>query len=160
MCYGSMAILGYLMFGRNIESQITLNLPVDKVNTKIAILTALINPVAKYAAIINPIANAIEEASPQPTTYLKTIVVRTLLLITTLVVAMSIPFFEYVMAFIGASLNVTTSVLIPCLCYLKINQTARRFGWELLMIVGIMMMGGFVALVGTYSSVKDIVQHL
>ena len=55
-----MAILGYLMYGENLNSQVTLNLPIRKINTKIAIYTTLVNPLAKYAVIITPIADAIE----------------------------------------------------------------------------------------------------
>jgi len=35
--YASMAIEAYLMFGDEVESQVTLNLPLDKVSSKLAI---------------------------------------------------------------------------------------------------------------------------
>ncbi|OVA08999.1 Amino acid transporter [Macleaya cordata] len=47
--YGSMAVLGYLMYGDNVKSQVTLNLPTENVSSKIAIYTILITPIAKYA---------------------------------------------------------------------------------------------------------------
>ena len=37
-----MAILGYLMYGDDVESQVTLNLPEGKLISKLAIYTALI----------------------------------------------------------------------------------------------------------------------
>ncbi|XP_022986262.1 amino acid transporter AVT1I-like isoform X2 [Cucurbita maxima] len=160
MSYGSMAILGYLMYGENIKSQVTLNLPTHKTSTKIAIYTTLINPITKYAAIINPIAMAIEEASRLLATRSMAILMRTLLLFTTLILALSIPFFVYVMAFTGAFLSVTNCILIPCLCYLKINKSARKFGWELVVIVGILVMGFSVGILGTCSSIKEIVKRL
>ncbi|KAG6601432.1 Amino acid transporter AVT1J, partial [Cucurbita argyrosperma subsp. sororia] len=160
MSYGSMAILGYLMYGDNIKSQVTLNLPTDKTSTKVAIYTTLINPITKYAAIINPIAIAIEEASRLFATRSMAILMRTLLLFTTLILALSIPFFAYVMAFTGAFLSVTNGILIPCLCYLKINKSARKFGWELVVIVGILVMGFSVGILGTCSSIKEIVKRL
>jgi len=40
--YASMAIIGYLMFGDEVESQVTLNLPLDKVSSKLAIYTTLV----------------------------------------------------------------------------------------------------------------------
>lgn len=160
MSYGSMAILGYLMYGENIKSQVTLNLPTHKTSTKIAIYTTLINPITKYAAIINPIAMAIEEASRLFATRSMAILMRTLLLFTTLILALSIPFFAYVMAFTGAFLSVTNCILIPCLCYLKINKSARKFGWELVVIVGILVMGFSVGILGTCSSIKEIVKRL
>ncbi|KAL0358094.1 UNVERIFIED_CONTAM: Amino acid transporter AVT1I [Sesamum calycinum] len=45
--YGSMAILGYLMYGDNVMSQVTLNLPTRNTSSKIAVYTTLINPVTK-----------------------------------------------------------------------------------------------------------------
>lgn len=155
-----MGILGYLMYGENIKSQVTLNLPVDKISTKIAIYTTLISPITKYAAITNPIAIAIEDAYPLCTNWMMNILMRTLLLITTVIVALSIPFFAYVMAFTGAFLSVTTSILIPCLCYLKINNNARKFGLELMVIAGILVMGISIAFLGIYSSIKEIVKRL
>lgn len=155
-----MAILGYLMYGENVESQITLSLPQHKISTKIAIFTSLVNPLSKYGSIIYPIAHAIEDASPLLATRMMSITVRTLLLVTTLIVAMSIPFFAYVMAFIGAFAGVATSILIPCICYLKINQDACKFGWELMFIVLIMLTGSCIGVVGTYTSIKEVIKRL
>ncbi|CAB4304129.1 unnamed protein product [Prunus armeniaca] len=50
--YASMAVLGYLMFGSTVQSQITLNLPTETLSSKIAIWTALINPLSKYALMM------------------------------------------------------------------------------------------------------------
>uniref|UniRef100_A0A9I9D2J3 Amino acid transporter transmembrane domain-containing protein n=1 Tax=Cucumis melo TaxID=3656 RepID=A0A9I9D2J3_CUCME len=163
LSYGSMGVLGYYMYGDDIKSQVTLNLPVNKISTKLAIYTTLINPITKYAAITNPIAIAIED-SISPNYFFITqkiaILIRTLLLITTLILALFIPFFAYVMAFTGSFLSVTTSILIPCLCYLKINKSARQFGWELILIVAILVLGVFVGVLGTCSSINQIVKRL
>ncbi|KAL5553757.1 hypothetical protein UlMin_041158 [Ulmus minor] len=158
--YGAMAILGYLMFGDDLKSQVTLNLPLKKISTQIAIYTTLINPLTKYAIIITPIATAIEDKVPFSKSLLISIFIRTLLVFSTLIVALTIPFFGYIMAFIGAFLIVTASMLFPCLFYLKINKTARSFGFELMLIVGILVVGLFVDVVGTYTSLKNIVNHL
>ncbi|KAK8921788.1 hypothetical protein KSP39_PZI020267 [Platanthera zijinensis] len=98
--YGAMAILGYLMYGDDLQSQVTLNLPAGKIGSKIAIYTTLINPFAKYALTITPIALSIEEwlAFRYKRSY--SILVRTLLLLSTVMTALSIPFFGLLMAFI------------------------------------------------------------
>ncbi|KAF6148281.1 hypothetical protein GIB67_012056 [Kingdonia uniflora] len=59
--YGSMAVLGYLMYGEGLKSQVTLNIPLGKLSSKVAIYTTLINPFTKYAIMITPIATAIED---------------------------------------------------------------------------------------------------
>ncbi|KAK9092385.1 hypothetical protein Syun_027296 [Stephania yunnanensis] len=62
--YASMAILGYLMYGDTVKSQVTLNLPIKKISSNIAIYTTLMNPLAKYAIILSPIVMAIEGQGP------------------------------------------------------------------------------------------------
>ncbi|CAK9174229.1 unnamed protein product [Ilex paraguariensis] len=158
--YASMAVLGYLMFGENLMSQVTLNLPTRNISSKIAIYTTLINPITKYAIIVSPIATAVEDSYPFRNSRALSILIRSVLVISTAVVALTVPFFGCVMAFIGAFLSTSVSMLFPCLCYLKINKAARSFGPELMLITIIMVMGSLVAVVGTYSSLKEIVKHI
>lgn len=160
--YGLMAITGYMIFGEFSKSQVTLNLPTREISSKIAIYTTLINPFTKYAIIITPIANAIESKMSfhRKSRPIISIIIRTSILISTVLVALFIPFFGYLMALTGAFLGVTGSLLLPSLCYLKINKAARRFGLELMVIIGVLLIGPFIAVVGTYSSVKQIVNHL
>ena len=158
--YGSMAILGYLMFGENLKSQVTLNLPIGKMSSNLAIYTTLINPLTKYAIVITPIANAIEDAFSFPNSRPINITIRTMLVISTVVVALTVPFFGYVMEFIGAFLGVNVSMLFPCIFYLKINKASRSFGLELIAILTILALGSFVAVTGTYTSLRKIINHL
>ncbi|CAM8885728.1 unnamed protein product [Rhodiola kirilowii] len=160
ICYGSMAVQGYLMFGQNLHSQITLNLPLSKVGSKVAIYTTLINPLTKYAVMVIPLATAIEETVSFRENRAISYLVRTTLVMSNVVVALSIPFFGYVMAFIGAFLSVTVSLILPCLCYLKINKGARTFGFELVVIGAILVIGPIVAVYGTYTSILHIVSRL
>lgn len=155
-----MAIIGYMMYGEYLKSNITLNLPIRQISTKIAIYTTLINPLTKYAIMITPIASAIEDKFFYKCSTTISILVRTLIWVSTLIVALTVPIFGYVMAFIGAFLSVTGSMLLPCMCYLKINKDARNFRAELMLIVGIMVTGSLICVVGTYSSAKGIVTHL
>ena len=62
--YASMAVFGYLMFGSNVQSQITLNLPTEKLSSRVAICTTLVNPIAKYALMVTPVVNAIKSWFP------------------------------------------------------------------------------------------------
>ncbi|XP_030450746.1 amino acid transporter AVT1I-like isoform X1 [Syzygium oleosum] len=160
--YGSMAVLGYTMYGEHLKSQVTLNLPVRKMSSKIAIYTTLINPLTKYALIINPIATALEETCPLRNSRPVSILLRTVIVVSTVIMALVIPFFGYVMAFIGSFLSVTMSVLLPCFCYLKINRGSKKkkSRIEVGVIVGIILVGFFIGVVGTYVSLKQIIDHL
>ncbi|KAK6793969.1 hypothetical protein RDI58_007422 [Solanum bulbocastanum] len=158
--YASIAIMGYLMFGSDLESQITLNLQPEKFSSKLAIYTALINPIAKYALMMTPIINRLEErlqsyCDKKSFSYLN----RTILMISSVTVALTIPFFGYLMSLVGAFLSVTTSILVPCLCYLKILGTHKKLGYELFIIGFIIPMGIIVLVTGTYTSMEEII-HL
>ncbi|KAL2559496.1 Transmembrane amino acid transporter family protein [Forsythia ovata] len=155
-----MAVLGYSMYGETLLSQVTLNLPTRSISSKIAVYTTLINPVTKYAIIVSPIATALEDALSSRSNRPISLIIRTVLVISTVIVALVIPFFGSVMAFIGAFLSISASILFPCLCYLKINKASRKFGIELIFIVVILVLGFFVAVAGTYMSVRDILKNV
>ncbi|RZC60855.1 hypothetical protein C5167_022612 [Papaver somniferum] len=155
--YGTMAVLGYLMFGENIKSQVTLNLPIDKLSSKVAIYTTLVTPIAKYALMATPIVNAIESSSGiNYNNKSIRLLIRTLFLVSSVIVALAIPFFGYLMSLVGAFLSATALIIIPCLCYLKIMGTYRSWGYELVIIIGIILMGISVVIIGTYTSLEQI----
>ncbi|ONK73861.1 uncharacterized protein A4U43_C03F330 [Asparagus officinalis] len=158
--YGLVAILGYLMYGEDLQSQVTLNLPSGELYSDIAIYATLINPFAKYALTVTPIAMAIEERAALHRKGYTSIVVRTLLLMSTVIIALKIPFFGFIMAFIGSFLSIMVSVILPCLCYLKIFKASIKYGLELLSIIAILVVGVLIAFAGTYSSVRDIIHNL
>lgn len=155
-----MAVLGYMMFGSKIESQITLNLPMDKVSSQIAIYTTLITPIAKYALILKPLIVSTEgwfSIDYQKSKLFK-LAIRTTLVATQVVIAMALPFFGYFMSLTGALLCATTSLAIPCLCYLKIisitNSSVELV--ERFFIWGLLCFSIVIFISGTYTSIVDI----
>ncbi|KAL7609406.1 hypothetical protein Lser_V15G11567 [Lactuca serriola] len=158
--YGSMAIIGYLMFGEHLASQVTLNLPTKNISSKIAIYTTLMNPITKYALVIAPIAASVEETFPFRESKMMSCIIRTCLVMSTVFVALLVPFFGYVMAFIGAFLSITVSILFPCLCYWKIAIGFKRIGVEMSVILMIVFIGTFVAVVGTYTALTNIINEV
>ncbi|KAL3373040.1 hypothetical protein AABB24_005179 [Solanum stoloniferum] len=160
--YASIAAMGYSMFGSEVESQITLNLPTGNFGSKLAIYTTLINPIAKYSLMMTPVINRLEERfqsnSNKESSFIPAI--RITLVISSVIVALTIPFFGYLMSLVGAFLSVTASVLLPCLCYLKISGTYRKLGFELVIIGLIVLMGILILVTGTYTSLIEIIRHL
>ncbi|XP_061347406.1 amino acid transporter AVT1I [Gastrolobium bilobum] len=159
--YASMAIIGYLMFGSEVQSQVTLNLPLNKLSSRVAIYTALVSPISKYALMITPITNALKDMIPRKHKNSVThIIIGTVMVISTVIAALTFPFFGHLMSLVGALLGVTASILLPCLCYLKISGIYRKFGTETVAIVAIIIAAVAMAISGTYTSVMQIVHSL
>lgn len=116
--YAGVATAGFLMFGESIKSQFTLNMPRQYMSSKIAVWTMVratprtsiffplhhriyllhvyqvLNPLSKYALTMTPVALSIEELLPVSRQSHSTVVlIRTLLVFSTLVVALAVPFF-------------------------------------------------------------------
>jgi vesicular inhibitory amino acid transporter len=146
------------MFGESLSSQVTLNLPSNLFASNVAIYTTLINPFTKFALLITPIAEAIEDKLHVGKNRTISIFIRTALVVSTTIVALAVPFFAYVVALTGSFLSSTVTMLLPCACYLKISsRTSRTLRLELVVCLGIIMIGAGVIVVGTYSSLKQII---
>ncbi|KAA8548361.1 hypothetical protein F0562_000045 [Nyssa sinensis] len=122
--YLSMAIVGYLMYGNNVDSPITLNLPTEEISSKVAIYTTLVIPVTRYALLVSPVANAIESGPLHCYRNTRRIrfLIRISILVSTTMVACAFPYFEFLMVVVGSTLVVFASFLLPCCCYLKISR--------------------------------------
>ncbi|CAD6249173.1 unnamed protein product [Miscanthus lutarioriparius] len=158
--YGSFAVIGFLMFGENTLSQITLNLPKHSVASKVALWTTVINPFTKYALLLNPLARSLEELRPEG--FLNetscSIILRTALVASTVCIAFLLPFFGLVMALIGSLFSILVAVIMPALCFLKIAQNKATCS-QVIASIGIIILGVISATLGTYSSVKKIAEN-
>ncbi|KAF0908730.1 hypothetical protein E2562_028166 [Oryza meyeriana var. granulata] len=160
--YGAMAVLGYLMYGDGVLSQVTLNLPVARLSSKVAIYTTLLNPISKYALVMTPIAAAIEEriCGAVGAGAAVSVAVRTLLVLSTVAVALAVPFFADLMALVGSLLNVGMCMLLPCACYVRIFGAPSMSRGEAAAMGMILALGSLVAVTGTYSSLMKIIHEL
>ncbi|KAK9704901.1 hypothetical protein RND81_07G018800 [Saponaria officinalis] len=155
----SMAILGYLMFGSNLQSQITLNLPTQNLASKIAIYVAWMSPLSKFALIMKPVAQTTESWFPPKYRDNRAfkMVLRTALVATQVIIAITIPFFGSLMSLVGALLSATASITVPCLCYLKISKINRKSS-EGVFIMVFILLSLVVVVIGTYTSLRRIVE--
>ncbi|XP_050242546.1 amino acid transporter AVT1D [Quercus robur] len=153
MCTG-VAICGFLMFGDSIESQFTLNMPSEYLASKIAVWTMVVNPLTKYALTLTPITMSIEELLPQAQlrSYSVVLLIRTILVFSTLAVALTVPFFAIVMALIGSLLAMLIALIFPCACYLKLLR-GKLTKLKIASCILVISVGLVCACVGTYSSI-------
>ncbi|KAL6593366.1 hypothetical protein ACP70R_049021 [Stipagrostis hirtigluma subsp. patula] len=159
--YGLARVAGYLMYGESTMSQVTLNLPPGDLGSKIAIYTTLVNPLTKYALYVTPIAEAIEDGLRVSGRWPASVAIRTALVVGTTVVALTVPLFGYVTMLTGALLSSSATMLLPCVCYLKISSmTSTKLGFERVTCVGIIVLAVGIALVATCSSLKHIAESL
>ncbi|KAJ8775133.1 hypothetical protein K2173_020137 [Erythroxylum novogranatense] len=154
ICYAAMAVLGYLMFGSDVQSQVTLNLPVEKFSSRLAIYTTLVNPIAKYALMMTPVVKSIRPRLPYRCNKKA---FSSAIMISTVIVALTVPFFGQLMSLVGAFLSMSASIVIPCLCYLKISGAYRRFQFEVVVILGVLVLAVMVGILGTYTAILQIV---
>lgn len=157
--YISIAVVGYLMYGTDVQSQITLNLPTEQLSSKLAIYSALAIPVCRYALVMTPVATSIETGLMNKHGAKRSVqlLTRLSLLISAAVTACIFPHFESLMAVVGSICVVMASFLLPCCCYLRISGNYRRWSCELVGIIGIIIFGTVAGIVGTYASIGDLV---
>lgn len=157
--FAGAAVMGYKMFGEATQSQFTLNLPENLVVSKIAVWTTVANPITKYALTITPLTMSLEELlPPNQQKYSNIVMLRSALVVSTLLIALSVPFFGLVMALVGSLLTMLVTYILPCACFLAILR--RKVSWHQVAVCSfIIVVGVCCACVGTYSSLSKIIQN-
>ncbi|KAJ8766075.1 hypothetical protein K2173_020591 [Erythroxylum novogranatense] len=161
LMYAGVAFMGYSMFGESTESQYTLNLPQNLVASKIAVWMTIISPFTKYAITISPVAMSLEELLPSNhmKSHIYAMCIRTVLVISSLLVGLAVPFFGLVLSLIGSLLTMLVTLILPCACFLSIlrDKVSRIQVTFCIVIITVgLVSSGF----GTYSALSKIVKKL
>ncbi|XP_008778079.3 amino acid transporter AVT1C-like [Phoenix dactylifera] len=157
--YAGVAVAGFLMFGESIKSQFTLNMPHQYLSSKIAVWTTVVNPLSKYALTMTPVALSLEELLPSTEqSHLVAVLIRTVLVFSTLFVALLFPFFGFVMALLGSVFTMLVALILPCACYLSIQRRSVNFT-QVFVCISIIMVGVVCSCFGSYSSIKQILDR-
>uniref|UniRef100_A0A0E0MEU2 Amino acid transporter transmembrane domain-containing protein n=1 Tax=Oryza punctata TaxID=4537 RepID=A0A0E0MEU2_ORYPU len=163
MLYTVLAFVGASMFGPSVSSQITLSMPPHLIVTRIALWATVLTPVTKYALELVPFAIQIERHLPATMSPRARTLVRggagsaAMMLIVAL--ALSVPYFQYLLSLTGSLVAVAISVIFPCAFYLKIRW--GRVSTPTITLNTAMIAAGIIlAVVGTASSATSLVQSI
>ncbi|KAF2611355.1 hypothetical protein F2Q70_00007022 [Brassica cretica] len=161
--YIAISVCGYTMFGEAIQSQFTLNMPQHFTSSKIAVWTAVITPMTKYPLTLTPVLLSLEELLPSSSRKMRSkgvsMLIRTILVLSTLVVALTVPFFATVAALIGSFVAMLIAVIFPCLCYLKIMK-GRLTNFHMAICILIIIVGVVSGCCGTYSAIVRLIVEM
>ncbi|OAY70769.1 hypothetical protein ACMD2_03255 [Ananas comosus] len=89
--------------------------------------------------MIAPVVTAIEERLITVIKRSATLLIRSLVVLSTVVIALTIPFFGSLMALIGSLLSIIVSMMLPCICYIKIFGASQVRKVELVLISEILL---------------------
>ncbi|XP_020681434.1 amino acid transporter AVT1C isoform X1 [Dendrobium catenatum] len=161
LLFTGVAVIGFFLFGESTQSQFTLNMPQGLVASKVAVWTTVVNPLTKYALCLTPMALSLEELIPRDNlkSHFYSIIIRTALTLSTLFVALAIPFFGLVMALIGSLLTMLVSFVFPCICFLSIIR-GKATPTQVVMCILIVLVGVTSSALGTFSAVSKIINNL
>ncbi|THG09038.1 amino acid transporter AVT1H [Camellia sinensis] len=165
LLYTALAFMGAKMFGPEVNSQITLSMPRNLIVTKIALWATVLTPMTKYALEFAPFAMHLDHHlshSMNMKSRTRTIIrgsVGSFLLLVILALALTVPYFEYVLSLTGSLVSVAICIIFPCAFYTKVfwNQISR----PLIILNGLLIvLGCLLAVSGTISSSKLLIRDL
>jgi amino acid permease len=144
--YILIAVSGYLMFGNDVEEEITLSLPHSFINRGTIWLIAL-NPLTKYPLTIHPLNIELELWMKSKFGSIWSVLISRIL-ISSLVLCVSIlvPGFDLIMSILGSTFSFTVSIVFPELCFNKLytlTKVQKLVSWSLI------TMGISLAVIGT-----------
>lgn len=159
-----LGIAGAAMFGDHTASQITLSMPIKFISTKIVLWTTVLTPMFKFALQLSPITTALEihlrrHCKLSPTLqYGMGTLMRSTVLALIAIVAMVLPYFEYIVALIGSSMTIAICMIFPCVFYVKLSWKTLRIR-TIVLIFLLAILGILVGLCGTIVSFKGLINR-
>ncbi|XP_022026602.1 amino acid transporter AVT1H [Helianthus annuus] len=161
LLYTSLAFMGAKLFGPEVNSQITLSMPRGLVFTKIALWATVLTPMTKYALEFAPFAIQLEHRFLYSMKSHTKMIIRgtigSVLLLLILVLALSVPYFQYVLGLTGSLVTVAIILILPSVFYIKIfwEKISRPI---LALNVFLIAIGFLLGVSGTISSLKLLVE--
>ncbi|KAF8404421.1 hypothetical protein HHK36_009306 [Tetracentron sinense] len=161
--YSALGFVGAKLYGPEVNSQITLSMPRHLIVTKIALWATVLTPMTKYALEFAPIAIPIEHNLPYSMGSRMRMFIRgsigSLLLLGILGLALSVPYFQYVLGLTGSLVSISLSITFPCAFYTKMywSQISKPL---LNLNVTLIAFGSLFGVLGIISSPKSLIKSI
>ncbi|XP_035213528.1 amino acid transporter AVT1D-like isoform X2 [Stegodyphus dumicola] len=165
LLYLPVAVLGYSVYGKDLNPDIIQTLPDSSLRSAVEILLAL-HLFFAFLLVINTPAQEMEEFLKVPKRFgWKRCMLRTAVMLLIIFVAQSIPRFGKVLNLIGGSTATLTTSVFPCYFYLMLcSQESTEWPqkriplYEKIYLFFIMITGIIGGCISTYSAITDIAQ--
>ncbi|KAF5193461.1 Lysine histidine transporter [Thalictrum thalictroides] len=167
LCYFPVAIIGYWMFGNEVEDNILLSLQKPSWLIILANIFVIVHVIGSYQVFAMPVFDMLETLLVKkwhctPGLPLR-LIARSGYVAFTMIVGISVPFFGGLLGFLGGFAFAPTSYFIPCICWLSIVKP-KKFGLSwfinwLCIVLGVLLMvlspiGGLRSIILQSSSYK------
>ncbi|BFG32350.1 hypothetical protein CerSpe_186240 [Prunus speciosa] len=148
LCYFPVALIGYWVFGNNVEDNILLSLQKPRWLIALANFFVVIHVIGSYQVFAMPVFDMLEsfllkKMKFKPSMLLR-FLTRTAFVAFTLFIGITFPFFGGLLSFFGGFAFAPTTYFLPCVMWLVIYKP-KKFGlswWAnwLCIIVGVLLM--------------------
>ncbi|KAL5717747.1 Lysine histidine transporter 1 [Ranunculus cassubicifolius] len=148
LCYFPVAIIGYWIFGNDVEDNIMLSLHKPSWLIIMANLFVIVHVIGSYQVYAMPVFDMMETLlvkkwKCKPGLPLR-LIARSLYVAFTMMVGIAVPFFGGLLGFLGGFAFAPTSYFLPCVCWLSIVKPKRfSLSWcinWLCIILGLLLM--------------------
>ncbi|CAK9172563.1 unnamed protein product [Ilex paraguariensis] len=131
LCYFPVAMVGYWVFGKNVEDNVLISLQKPAWLIVIANAFVVVHVIGSYQVFAMPVFDMVEawlvmKMNFKPSKLLR-IVTRTLYVALTIFVAITLPFFGGLLSFFGGFAFAPTTYYLPCIMWLAIYKP-KKFG--------------------------------
>eukprot|EP00834_Sanchytrium_tribonematis_P003033 NODE_107_length_18988_cov_0.534491.p11 type:complete len:201 gc:universal NODE_107_length_18988_cov_0.534491:3560-2958(-) len=125
--YFCVAFCGYLMFGCDLVSEITINMSQIAQYSKFAnnflVFLMILGPLSKFPLVVRPISITLESCVQEyfnNSTNLWRYFCSTTASLIILVISLAFPSFDKVMSIVGSLFSFAVSIILPCIFYLRL----------------------------------------
>ncbi|XP_076941243.1 lysine histidine transporter 2-like [Bidens hawaiensis] len=148
LCYFPVAIIGYWIFGNNVDDNILMSLQRPPVLVAIANLLVVIHVIGSYQVFAMPVFDMVEtfmvlKMKFKPSRCLR-FVTRTCYVALTMFLGVTFPFFGGLLGFFGGFAFAPTTYFLPCIMWLAIKKP-KKFGFSwfvnwICIVLGVLLM--------------------